>query len=210
MKGIDKKNLAAIKKFHAQNDTDKVVSFILDSLTRFMKGEPNATYNQAGAALFVNVDDLQQNIRKINHSALDAKTLDDMMVQMTGRGNQDIGDVTTDMSSEKNIKKYLNFYSFFKTVSKMCHLAMTVRKEINIKKQIEHNQTKVLEIAAKKAVNEKLIESLNFYQQIDEEIARLQTVELPMIDSKSRRVAESKAEISQKLYDFNAHYFQFE
>jgi hypothetical protein len=53
-----------------------------------------------------------------------------MMIRIGGNENSDMGDVTKELISEKNIKKYLDFFCFFKTVSKMCHFSMTVQKEI--------------------------------------------------------------------------------
>jgi hypothetical protein len=47
------------------------------------------------------------------------------------------------MSSEKNVKIYLDFFPYFKTLSKMCHLAMTVKKETNTQKKIHNNETSI-------------------------------------------------------------------
>jgi hypothetical protein len=44
MKNITKQNLAKIKTFAGKNENDPVVSFLLDSLTKFITGEEKSTY----------------------------------------------------------------------------------------------------------------------------------------------------------------------
>ena len=44
MRKIGKKNLKKIKKI-AKEENDFVITFILDSLTKFFTGQKNATYN---------------------------------------------------------------------------------------------------------------------------------------------------------------------
>lgn len=53
------------------------------------------------------------------------------MAKMCGGEGADGGEIADELSAEKNISKYLAFFPYFKTLSKMCHLAMTVRKEMN-------------------------------------------------------------------------------
>jgi hypothetical protein len=47
------------------------------------------------------------------------------------------------MSDEKNVKTYLDFYCYVKTLAKMCHLAMTVRKEISTKKKVANGDASI-------------------------------------------------------------------
>ena len=90
-----------------------------------------------------------------------------MMIKMCGGKEADGGEITKLMCQEENLRKYLDFFAFFKTLSKMCHLAMTERKGNVIKKKIVHQSTNSIE------QNKKLCEALTFYKQIDEEINRL-------------------------------------
>lgn len=59
MKNISKQNLTKIKAFATKNDNDLVVSFLLDSLTKFMTGDDKSTYLGQGVQYFDNADDLQ-------------------------------------------------------------------------------------------------------------------------------------------------------
>jgi hypothetical protein len=63
-----------------------------------------------------------------------------MMQRMCGGQNSDGGDITQEISNEKNVKTYLDFFPYFKTLSKMCHLAMNVKKETNIKVKISNGE----------------------------------------------------------------------
>ena len=47
-----------------------------------------------------------------------------MMKKIVGKG--EIGE---EISLDKNIKTYIDFFCYFKTLSKMCHLAMITHKE---------------------------------------------------------------------------------
>lgn len=44
MKNITKKNLTKIKKFASSNENDLVVTFVLDSLTKFFTANGKATF----------------------------------------------------------------------------------------------------------------------------------------------------------------------
>lgn len=46
MKSINKKNLTAIKGYIQKNPNDNVISFVLDSMTKFFTGSATATYAQ--------------------------------------------------------------------------------------------------------------------------------------------------------------------
>ena len=44
MKNITKKNFEKITKFARTNSTDVVVTFVLDSMTKFLTGDSKATF----------------------------------------------------------------------------------------------------------------------------------------------------------------------
>lgn len=62
---------------------------------------------------------------------MESEVIKTMMSKMCGGEGADGGEIADELSAEKNISKYLKFFPYFKTLSKMCHLSMTVRKEIN-------------------------------------------------------------------------------
>ena len=114
-----------------------MVSFILDSMTKFFVGSPTATYESQGAEFFTNADDLQQTIRKLDHSCLEFNVIKEMMTKMCGgEGAAGSGLISEELTDERNIKKYLNYFPYFRTLCKMCHVGMTVRKEKNQLKKL--------------------------------------------------------------------------
>lgn len=89
-----------------------------------------------------------------------------MMQKMCGGDGAEGGEIADALAAESNIQKYLPFFAYFKTLSKMCHLAMTVRKEISQKKKIANADSKLEQSAAIADMNRKLVESLDFYSAI--------------------------------------------
>jgi hypothetical protein len=79
MKNINKKNFDKITKYAKVNSTDIVVTFVLDSITKFLSGDSKATFIGQGAPYFVNAEDLQLQIRKADHGALDKEIIEKMM-----------------------------------------------------------------------------------------------------------------------------------
>jgi hypothetical protein len=59
-------------------------------------------------------------------------------------------------------------------------------------------------------MNRKLVESLGFYSAIQDEVDRLQNVELPVIQGKLDRVTKTREEVEDKITNFNQHYLGFE
>ena len=94
MKNINKKNFDKITKYAKVNSTDIVVTFVLDSITKFLSGDSKATFIGQGAPYFVDAEDLQLQIRKADHGALDKEIIEKMMQRMCGGQNSDGGDIT--------------------------------------------------------------------------------------------------------------------
>ena len=84
MKNINKKNFDKITKFAKVHSTDVVVTFVLDSMTKFLTGDSKATFIGQGASFFTNADELQLSIRKADHGSLDKEVIEVMMQRMCG------------------------------------------------------------------------------------------------------------------------------
>merc|ERR1712127_919195 len=96
---------------------------------------------------------------------------------------------------------------FFKTLSKMCHLAMTERKIKNARANIRAIESQLIEKANKVRENQKLAETQNFYVTIDEERARLENDELPMIQAKLEKINVNLEAVNERLANFNETYW---
>lgn len=79
MKNITQKNFEKITKYAKVHSTDIVVTFVLDSMTKFFTGDSKATFVGQGALYFTNAEDLQQAVRKSDHGALDKENIEVMM-----------------------------------------------------------------------------------------------------------------------------------
>lgn len=188
MKGINKKNLAKIKSFYSKKQDDKVVSFVLDSLTKFLDGNQTATYQANGLSYFTSADDLQQNIRKVDHGCIPDKDLQEMMKKMCGGDQSDGGEIAQELSNEKNIKTYIDFFCYFKTLSKMCHLAMITHKETKAVNTLKKNLVKIEQKKSDLVQKAKLEESLNFWKGIKEECERVQQDEVGVLERKLSKI----------------------
>lgn len=115
--------------------------------------------------------------------------------------------IIAELSNPSNLKKYLEFFPFFKTLSKMCHLAMTERKIKNARANIRAIESQLIEKANKVRENQKLAETQNFYVTIDEERARLENDELPMIQAKLEKINVNLEAVNERLANFNETYW---
>jgi hypothetical protein len=59
-------------------------------------------------------------------------------------------------------------------------------------------------------MNKQLVATLNFHTQLVEEVERLESQELPIIQDKLNSVLRNKTSVEDKLANFNEHYFKFE
>lgn len=209
MKNINKSNLAKIKSYYNKKQDDKIVSFVLDSMTKFLDGNNTATYQANGLSYFTTADDLQQNIRKVDHSCIPDKDLQEIMKKMCGGDNSDGGEIAQELSNEKNIKTYIDFFCYFKTLSKMCHLAMITHKETKAVNTLKKNIVKIEQKKSDLVQKEKLEDSLNFWKGIKQESERVQQDEVQVLQEKLNKIRRQKADTKAQLEDFNKNYFNF-
>lgn len=203
MKNITKKNFEKITKYAKVHSTDIVVTFVLDSMTKFLTGDSKATFIGQGAPFYTSAEDLQLSIRKADHGALEKEVIEVMMQRMCGGQNSDGGDITQEMSAEKNVKIYLDFFPYFKTLSKMCHLAMTVKKELNTHKKITNNEATVKSYELQMKTAKHVADVLKCFEQIKEASDRIKFGEISILQEKEAKVNERHSQITSKLQSFD-------
>jgi len=84
LKNISKNNFVKITKYAKVHAGDQVVTFLLDSFTKFLSGDAKATFVSQGAPYFTSADDLQQHIRNLDHGALEKEIIENMMLRIAG------------------------------------------------------------------------------------------------------------------------------
>ena len=124
------------------------------------------------------------------------------MQRMCGGQNSDGGDITQEMSAEKNVKTYLDFFPYFKTLSKMCHLAMTIKKELNTQKKINNNQATVKNYDLQMETAKHVAAVLKCFEQLKEAVQRMDDGEIAVLREKESKVNERYDQIAAKLQSF--------
>ena len=128
MKSIDKKKLALIIKYAVANPGNNPIEFVLNSLTQFIVGSKNATFTGNKAEHFDNVDNLHEALRSIKPDALNFEEVKDIMLKIGGKDGS-AGEIINQLTDENNRKIYIEFYPYFKTLSKICHWSMNCQKD---------------------------------------------------------------------------------
>ncbi len=123
------KNLQQIKTAANKDSTDLVITFLLDSMTKLFTGDKDATYATKGQPFFANIHDLTLAISRVDHGRLELALVREMMHSMCGGDGEDGGNISDALSADKNVPKYLPYFSYFKTLSKLCQQAMVIHKE---------------------------------------------------------------------------------
>lgn len=141
LKGITADKLAKVTRTVRDNGDEEVGIFLLNSLTQFFTGSADASFVKQGQDLFKTVDELDTNVRKIDHLSLEKKVIEQMMQKITGEsGKPEEGEIYQKIADERQVDKYINFYPFFRVLSKVCHLAFTKRKEAAHAKKQRRNE----------------------------------------------------------------------
>lgn len=130
------------------------------------------------------------------------------MTRIAGGQKSDGGDITQELSSEKNVKIYLDFFAYFKTLSKMCHYAMTVKKEANTQKKISNNEASLKSFDLQLKTAQQVAEVLKCYADIKDAVQRIDVHEIVVLKDKQTKVNERYRVISSKLATFDSTWSQ--
>lgn len=136
MKGVDAKKLAKVKKMY---NRDKYCTFVLDTMTQFIEARENATYAQTNDSHTKNVEEFQQSIRSIKYNALGYQRVQDIMLELSGT-EASPSEMIQAVVNDKNVKQYLDFFPFFKTISKICHWAVVSMRDDLAEKKIDEQE----------------------------------------------------------------------
>lgn len=198
MKGINTASLNKIKAFASKNPSDRVVTFILDNMTRFMSNGHDSKYN---AQLFANENDCLNAIKSADYGCLDKSAIEAIMNGLLPGVDGESGAILRLMEDEKNAQRYMEFFPFVKTLSKMCYLAMLTRKEMSLQARVETADFQAKRIAATKEAYTLLNENNGFVDRLAKEQSRL-NAEIYHYEKKVEALRRTKDEINNKLKNF--------
>jgi hypothetical protein len=147
VKNIDAKKFDKICRF-AQVENDRNVMFILDNMARFLDQNEKSSFSSCRSTFFSNHASFTEQFRKFDNSVMSKEFCEGLMKEITG-GSSEGGQVAKSLVAAENLTKYVDFYSFFKCLSKMVFLAVTMRKEQNFKRKISSGQSQCDRLDAK-------------------------------------------------------------
>lgn len=202
MKGIHTASLTKIKAFASKHPNDRVVSFILDNMTRFMSGGKHSKYH---AQLFANENDCHNAIKCADYGCMDKCAIEAVMNGLLPGVDGEGGAILRLMEEEKNAQKYMEFFPFVKTLSKMCYLAMLTRKDMSLQARVETADFQAKHIAAQKAAYVLMNDHNGFVDKLAKEQVRL-AAEAGHFEKKLEAIRRNKDEINNKLKNFSQLY----
>ena len=207
-KGIEMKNLTKVTRSVLSNGNETVGHFLLDSLTQFITGNAAATFTSNGKDFFADRDTLEGNIRKIDHLLLDKKQVESIMERISGKnGKPEEGDIFSTIASDKDVAHYIDFFPFFRVLSKTCHLAFTKRKEAaHIRKEKRSTadlKKKDVEIETQEVIQQQLA----FYETLQNEAQRIRSSEIKIFQEKLQTVTNKLAELNDRLSRFESDFW---
>ena len=123
-----------------------------------------------------------------------------MMTRICGGANStDGGDIAQQMSDEKNVKTYLDFFCYVKTLAKMCHLAMTVRKEISTKKKVANGEAAIKKFEQQIETAKRVVEALKVYEHMRAEVKRIDDLEIEYLSQKRRNLEKRLNQVDTEI-----------
>ena len=137
---IDKKAYKKLRAAMKKNAEDPVVKFLLDKLTQFIKGTEKVEYDESDP-MWADVKTIGFELRNADPSKLEKGYIREVMSKITGESGveEEDGEIYKQISDQAQVKKYIDFFPLYRIVSKMCHLAMSIKKEqeLSMKKEVQ-------------------------------------------------------------------------
>lgn len=85
----------------------------------------------------------------------------------------------------------------------MCHLAMTIKKELNTQKKIHNNEAAIKNYDLQMETAKHVAEVLKCFEQLKAAVQRMDDGEIAVLREKEVKVNERYAQISAKLQSFD-------
>lgn len=205
MKNIDKKRFEKVTR-QMQMNSDPHVGFVMDNLSRFLAEDEKSSYNATSDKYWSSHESFVEHMRKVDHTKMTKEWCEQLMKDITG-GNSEGGAVAKAFVQAENVSRYMDFYPFFKTLSKMVYLAVTMRKENNFKRKIATGQKLVDQLDSKAANMKEMLDALNVHHEIRAEADRMYRDEETFIKNKLDKTTAQLQNYHSKLENFTADFF---
>jgi hypothetical protein len=171
-------------------------------LAQFIEGNEKAAFTDSDK-FFKNAEEFQQYVRAIKHTGLKYDKIQEIMKRLTGEQNSIIADIT----DEKNVKRYLDIFPFVKTLSKICHWAMTSQRDDHAALKIKNEQNELINQDAQAERNEEILKKIKDLEGSNNLLSYL-SMEQKLVLTKKDRIVKAHAETKAKLDKLNETYFE--
>jgi hypothetical protein len=179
--------------FYEKRKTDLVASFLLKTLTAYISSNAEAEVNTKDAH-WKDPAALQEALRNVKTRNMDKAWIREHMDRITGESGipEQDGDIYKAISDGANTKNYVNFFPFFKVLSKMLHLGMILKKEEEMSKRVTQNNRSINQMAVKIKVSNS-IENEAVHLILATEAERIRNNELAQLQQKKQNLERKKA-----------------
>lgn len=149
-------------------------------------------------------------VRKVDYMALDKKQVEEIMKQITGESTSGKGDgaIYQSLVDTTKLNAHLDYFGFFRLLSKMCHLTMTMKKEANISKKMAVAQEEMTKIEIEALTQTTIGEHLEAaHNSLIEEAQRIRQTDVPTLRSKLDKVTAKLNAAEKDVASFLGDYF---
>lgn len=206
VKQIDAKKLEAINR-QMSVDNDPNLAFILNNMAKFLDMNEKSDYFSCKSKYFDNHAAFGDAVRKMDNSVMSKEFCESLMKDITG-GSSEGGRVAKALVQADNLSKYVDFYCFFKALSKMVFLAVTMRKEQNFKRKIASGQKQSDKLFAKVDMQKAQVNALDVHLTVSAEANRMYVEEEQFITEKLEKARNAEGELISQLDQLTASFFE--
>jgi len=130
------------------------------------------------------------------------------MKQITGESGEksEDGEIYKVITDQASVKKYIDFFPLYRIVSKMCHLAMSIKKEQELQMKMDVQAKTISQIQVRIDIGTKM-EAQNLHIKLGREAARSKDSELKELEHKRDELQKQKDEL-EGMGDFFDKYFE--
>ena len=194
--------LMAIKKMY---NRDNHLTYVLNTLCAFMEGKESYTYSQTDDCYTKNVEEFQQAIRAIKYNALSFAKVQEIM-QVVAGSDEKPSEMIQAITNGAATKKYLEFYPFFKTLSKICHWCMVSMRDDLAAKKIEETEKQLKDMDLEKKRNDEILAEIQKIQGSSQLLKYLAT-ERALVMIKKDKIQRLQAATREKLQNLHRDYY---
>jgi len=210
LKGVEKPLFDKVQRQVRVGGGGMVGTFLFDTLAQFLTGQASATMRTAEAQLR-SFESFQAAIRKVQHLALDKAVIEGVMKRITGEAQGAKGadgDIYAALVAQDAVERHIDYFPFFRLLSKMAHLSMASKREVSAARKIQAIDEKIAKIRLDMETQRILAQNLNFHEDLHAEAERIRHSEISQLTEKREKVNQRLFEVQREMDNFVENYFE--